>query len=100
MVFLYVNYIDLNNVELYISHKRLENAYDLFNPLNIILDSKSRDIAEYIKKILRGSCDARALFNLKSFFNDNKTISTDSPAVQNLLKKYDVTLQTTQNKPQ
>lgn len=46
-----LNYIDLNNVELYISHKRLENGYDLLNPLNIILDSKSRDIGEYIKKM-------------------------------------------------
>lgn len=59
-----------------------------------------RSLEEYIKKILRGSCDARALFNLKSFFDDNKTIAPDSPAVQNLLKKYGVTLQTTQSKPQ
>lgn len=59
-----------------------------------------RSLEEYIKKILRGSCDARALFNLKSFFDDNKSIAPDSPDVQQLLKKYGVTLQTTQNKPQ
>jgi len=46
-----LNYVTIDNVDMYISHKRLDNEGDIFNPLNIILDSKSRDIAEYIKKI-------------------------------------------------
>lgn len=45
-----LNYVNLNNVDMYISHKRLEKTSDLFNPLNIIFDSKSRDIGECIKK--------------------------------------------------
>ena len=31
------------------THKRIETIDDLFNPLNIIIDNKTRDIAEYIK---------------------------------------------------
>lgn len=45
-----LNYVNLNNIDMYISHKRLDITSDLFNPLNIILDSRCRDIAEYIKK--------------------------------------------------
>lgn len=72
-----LNYIDLNNVELYISHKRLENAYDLFNPLNIILDSKSRDIAEYIKKIFYDKKISESFISEKigkHFFTNNEAI--------------------------
>jgi len=45
-----LNYVDYNEINNYISHRRLEKADDLFNPLNIIIDNKTRDIAEYIKK--------------------------------------------------
>ena len=72
-----LNYIDLNNVELYISHKRLENVYDLFNPLNIILDSKSRDIAEYIKKIFYDKKISESFISEKigkHFFTNNEAI--------------------------
>lgn len=44
-----LNYVNMKNVNYYISHKRLETKEDLFNPLNIIIDSRVRDIAEYIK---------------------------------------------------
>ena len=47
-----LNYIDINEVKTFISHKRIkenEKLDDFFNPLNIIIDSRNRDIAEYIK---------------------------------------------------
>ena len=44
-----LNYVNYDNINYCISHKRLEKTNDLFNPLNIIIDNKSRDIAEYIK---------------------------------------------------
>lgn len=45
-----MNYV--KNNELYISHKRLNcdsTYYDLYNPFNIILDTRVRDVADYIK---------------------------------------------------
>lgn len=44
-----LNYVDMKNLNYYISHKRIETKEDLFNPLNIIIDSRARDIGEYIK---------------------------------------------------
>lgn len=44
-----LNYVNYDNINYYISHKRLEKTNDLFNPLNVIIDNKTRDIAEYIK---------------------------------------------------
>ena len=45
----YFNMLDLNNVELYISHRRI-NKESIYNPLELILDYKVRDIGEYIKQ--------------------------------------------------
>ena len=47
-----LNYIDKNKVKNYITHKRInfkEDYDDFLNPLNIIIDTRVRDIAEYIK---------------------------------------------------
>ena len=44
-----LNYVDYNNIKFHIAHKRIDKNCDLYNPLNIIIDSKVRDIAEYIK---------------------------------------------------
>lgn len=41
------------NIKMYYSHKRIDKkstTYDLYNPLNINLDTKVRDIAEYLKQ--------------------------------------------------
>lgn len=62
-----LNYVNMNNVDMYISHKRLDNSSDLFNPLNIILDSKSRDIGEYIKKVFFE--DKANQINIMEIFN-------------------------------
>lgn len=44
-----LNYVNYENINYCLSHRRLEKIEDLFNLLNIIIDNKSRDIAEYIK---------------------------------------------------
>ena len=45
-----LNYVDYKNIKFHIAHKRIDKNCDLYNPLNIIIDPKVRDIAEYIKK--------------------------------------------------
>lgn len=47
-----INFINIREVSPYISHKRIiyKETYDTFlNPLNIIVDTRVRDIAEYLK---------------------------------------------------
>ena len=55
----YYNMLDLTNVNLYISHRRI-NKDNLYNPLELVIDYKVRDITEYIKD---------------NFFNNILTIS-------------------------
>lgn len=46
---------ELNNKDLYVAHQRITTnmrVKDLYNPLNIIIDTKVRDINEYYKNIL------------------------------------------------
>ncbi len=42
------NYLKTNNMQLVISHKRIKKE-KFNNPLNLIVDYKSRDVAEYLK---------------------------------------------------
>jgi len=44
-----LNYVDYKNIKYCISHKRLNNLKNIYNPINIIIDNRTRDIAEYIK---------------------------------------------------
>lgn len=41
----------INNESIYLSlsHKRINNVFDLYNPLNLIIDVRIRDICEYFK---------------------------------------------------
>ena len=45
-----LNYVNYDNIVNTFAHKRIEKKEDLYDPLNIIIDTKVRDIAEYIKK--------------------------------------------------
>ncbi len=54
----YFNMLKLNNVSLYIGHRRIKKNY-LYNPVELIIDYKVRDISEYLKKC---------------FFDNNKSI--------------------------
>lgn len=47
-----LNYLDNNNINCYICHKRIkykEEMDEFLNPINIIIDNRTRDIAEYFK---------------------------------------------------
>jgi len=58
-----INNIDLNNTYNCYMHKRIDNyILNYYCPLNIIIDSRVRDISEYVKN---------------SFFYDNKNIIND-----------------------
>jgi len=54
----YFNMLDLCNIPLYISHRRITKN-NMYNPLELVIDYKVRDISEYIKN---------------SFFNNEMTI--------------------------
>ena len=45
----YFNMLNLNNVPLYIEHRRF-NKENIYNPVELVIDYKVRDISEYIKK--------------------------------------------------
>lgn len=47
------NLIDKNNLKFYLNHNRIkynENLDDFYNPLNLVLDVKIRDVCEYFKE--------------------------------------------------
>ena len=44
----YFNMLKINNQELYIAHRRINNNY-LYNPVELVIDYKVRDICEYLK---------------------------------------------------
>ena len=47
-----LNYVNRSDIKYYISHKRInqnEKLDDFLNPLNIVIDNRTRDVAEYIK---------------------------------------------------
>lgn len=47
-----LNYVNENDIRYYISHKRIkvnEKLDSFFNPVNFVVDTRVRDIAEYIK---------------------------------------------------
>lgn len=47
-----LNYVEKSDIKYYICHKRInldEKMDEFLNPVNIIIDSRTRDIAEYIK---------------------------------------------------
>lgn len=66
-----INNID-SEIDLFISHKRLyknENNIDFYNPVNLILDSKVRDICEYLKNCF--FYDYNPLINIKNYVDYN-----------------------------
>ena len=44
-----LNYVDYDNIDYTICHKRIVKQDDLYNPLNVLIDNRIRDIAEFIK---------------------------------------------------
>lgn len=62
----YFNMLDLSNVELYISHRRI-NKENLYNPLELVIDYKVRDIGEYIK--YNFFYKNMSIYEIKSYLN-------------------------------
>lgn len=53
-----------------VSHKRIrinDGSFEFYNPLNLIIDSKVRDVAEYIKNCFVN--DKLDFYEIKSYFN-------------------------------
>lgn len=61
------NYMKFKNSMLTISHKRIlcnSTLFDLYNPINLIIDYSIRDIAEYIKSCFFSGKDVTGIINL------------------------------------
>lgn len=68
-----LNYVDDKNIVFGLSHIRIEKDRDILNPLNIIIDSRVRDIAEYIKiQFLNDEINYENIFYLVSRKQYNK----------------------------
>ncbi len=61
-----------------VSHKRIRKrngSFEFYNPLNFVIDSRVRDIAEYIKdSFFTGKID---FYEIKSFFDVNKLTNNE-----------------------
>lgn len=69
-----LNYVDYENIKYCISHKRLNNIEKIYNPLNIIVDNRTRDIGEYIKmKYFDENLDINEILN----FIDSGVLNND-----------------------
>ena len=74
----YLKYLNLTNNNLVICHRRInynDTITDLYNPLNLIIDYKVRDIAEYYKSLFFKTKDVNLIINsfkkLKMSYIDN-----------------------------
>ena len=68
-----LNYVNAKNISYHISHKRLETKEDMVNPLNIIIDSRTRDVGEYIKvKYFYAKTEIRKLLDFIASSNFSK----------------------------
>lgn len=68
------------NVSLGVSHRRIGINYtlfDLYNPLNLIIDYKVRDIAEYIKDAFFNQSDVNSVLNViySNYYFDKLNLS-------------------------
>ena len=65
----YFKILFLDKVPLYINHRRINKEY-LYNPLELVIDYKVRDIAEYIKNMFFNS--KKSIYDIKKFINNIK----------------------------
>lgn len=74
-----LNYIDNNEITYHICHKRItqnETLDEFFNPINIIIDNRTRDVAEYIKfNYINELIDIKEVFHYLDNLNLNYTES-------------------------
>ena len=70
-----LNYV--NNNDLYIVHKRMNldtTYYDLYNPFNMILDTRVRDVAEYLKSLFINDDN---IYDKTNYFFNNLNLSNN-----------------------
>ena len=61
----YFKMLRKDNLNLYINHRRI-NKNDLYNPLELVLDYKVRDVAEYLKKCFFAK--HKTIYEIKKYF--------------------------------
>ena len=65
-----VNNIDFNNIPLGLSHRRITNmSFNLYNPLNIVIDVRIRDVCEYFKFCFFNNIDISMVLELFLSYN-------------------------------
>lgn len=64
-----LNYVNYNNINYTICHKRIEKIDDLYHPLNVVIDNPTRDIAEFIKNQYIN--DKLTIEEILNFLNNN-----------------------------
>ena len=62
----YFKMLVLDNIPLYIGHRRI-NKNKMYNPLELVIDYKVRDISEYIKQVFFNK--EKAIYEIKQFLN-------------------------------
>ena len=62
----YFKMLVLDNIPLYIGHRRI-NKNKMYNPLELVIDYKVRDISEYIKQVFFKK--EKAIYEIKQFIN-------------------------------
>ena len=62
----YFKMLNLENIPLYINHRRIKKS-DLYNPIELIIDYKVRDIAEYLKYCFFHN--EKDTYDIKKFLN-------------------------------
>ena len=75
-----LSYFNNNIIPIGILHKRIKlnsTLFDLYNPLNLIIDFKVRDFAEYIKDCLINDGDYKSIIDkiFKNYFFDKLNLS-------------------------
>ena len=63
----YFNLLKLDNSNLYISHRRI-NEDILYNPVELIIDYKVRDLSEYLKKCFFNN--KKSIYDIKKYLNN------------------------------
>ena len=62
----YFKMLKIHNETLYIEHRRIDNNY-LYNPLELVIDYKVRDISEYLKKCFINK--EKSIYEIKMYIN-------------------------------
>lgn len=62
----YFNLLNLSNVPLYIEHRRINNK-NMYNPIELVIDYKVRDIGEYIKYVFFK--EKKSIYEIKDYIN-------------------------------